>query len=58
MVRKYLYEHQEKMKIQNSHWKRVEMAFKITETPLNGQKKFFKVCLVGTLNLCLKDAKD
>ena len=33
-----------------------EMAFKIAETPLKRQKKkFFKVCLVGTLNLCLKE---
>ena len=32
-----------------------EMAFKIAETPLKGQKKIFKVCLVGTLNLCLKE---
>ena len=32
-----------------------KMAFKITKTPLKGQKKFFKVCLVGTLNLCLKE---
>ena len=31
-----------------------EIAFKIAETPLKGPKKFFKVCLVGTLNLCLK----
>ena len=31
------------------------MAFKIAETPLKGPKKFFKVCLVGTLNLCLKE---
>ena len=31
------------------------MAFKIAKSPLKGQKKnFFKVCLVGTLNLCLK----
>ena len=32
-----------------------KMAFKIAKTPLKGQKKFFKVCLVGTLNLCLKE---
>ena len=31
-----------------------KMAFKIAETPLKGQKKFFQVCLVDTLNLCLK----
>ena len=30
------------------------MPLEIAETPLNGKKKFFKVCLVGTLNLCLK----
>ena len=31
-----------------------KMAFKIAKTLLKGQKNFFKVCLVGTLNLCLK----
>ena len=32
-----------------------KMAFKIAKSPLKGQKKIFKVCLVGTLNLCLKE---
>ena len=32
-----------------------KMTFKITETPLKVQKKIFIVCLVGTLNLCLKE---
>ena len=31
------------------------MALKIAKTPLKGKKKIFKVCLVGTLNLCLKE---
>ena len=31
------------------------MPSKIALTPTKGQKKFFKVCLVGTLNLCLKE---
>ena len=34
------------------------MAFKIAETPLKAKKKFFKVCLVGTLNLCLKEPEQ
>ena len=34
------------------------MAFKIAKTPLKGQKKFFKVYVVGTLNLCLKEPEQ
>ena len=42
-------------KIQNSHWKRVQNAFLNCRNPFKMPKKIFKVCLVGTLNLCLKE---
>ena len=32
-----------------------KMPFKIAKAALKGRKNFFKVCLVGTLNLCLKE---
>ena len=32
-----------------------KMPFKTAKAPLKGKKKFFKVYLVGTLNLCLKE---
>ena len=30
------------------------MPIKFPETPQKAKKKFFKVCLLGTLSLCLK----
>ena len=32
-----------------------KMSFIIAKIPLQGPKKFFKLCHVGTLNLCLKE---
>ena len=59
MLGKQLYDHQKKKRKFKIHTGSVfKMAFKIAKTPLKGKKNFFKVCLVGTLNLCLKMPKQ
>ena len=57
MVRKYLYEHQKKKRKFKIHTGSVfEMAFKITETPLKGQKKNLQTMPCGYSKLVSQGA--
>ena len=56
IVRKYLHEHQKRTKIQ-IHIRSVSKIalFTVHIQDKAGGKNFFKVCLVGTLNMCLME---